>query len=451
MDDYAHHPTEVAATIAAARERFAGRRLIAVFQPHTYSRTQYLLDGFRTCFRDLDELLVLATYAAREPESAGMDAQQLAYMIESPRARYVATFEEAAQAALELLRPGGVFFTIGAGDVDAVGPMVLDALRARGQGPRAKDDVGRPSELVAALERIATVRVNEQLSRHTTFGVGGPADVYVVAENADQLAEIVIACREHKAPVFVLGSGSNIVVGDGGIRGVVIDNRARAITGPIADEGGALRFRAESGASFAGVARTLARQGYGGLEWASGIPGTLGGAVVYNAGAYGGCLADVLRSIRIVNGTGAAKDVPADDLEFVYRGSAFTRGQFRDRVVLAAEFTLWPGEADALMQRVQELDGKRLAAQPRGRNAGSIFKNPPGHPAWKLIDDVGLRGHRIGDAQISDKHCNFFINAGHARAADVKVLIDLARERVRDRFGIELELEVGLVGEGFDG
>ncbi len=464
MDDYAHHPTEVAATVAAARERFAGRRLIAVFQPHTYSRTQYLLDGFRTCFRDLDELLVLATYAAREPESAGMDAQQLTYMIESPRARYVATFDEAAQAALELLRPGDVFFTIGAGDVDAVGPMVLEGLRSRpnqGTGEPTKQSakttgsmvpgLSGSQRLIADLQKIASVRLSEPLSRHTTFGVGGPADVYVVAENAEQLAEIVIACREHKAPVFVLGSGSNIVVGDGGIRGVVIDNRARAITGPVADEGGALRFRAESGASFAGVARTLARQGYAGLEWASGIPGTLGGAVVYNAGAYGGCLADVLRSIRIVNGTGTAKDMPADDLEFVYRGSAFTRGQFRDRVVLAAEFTLWPGEADALMRRVQELDAKRLAAQPRGRNAGSIFKNPPGHPAWKVIDDVGLRGHRIGDAQISDKHCNFFINAGRARAADVKALIDLARACVHDRFGIELELEVGLVGEGFDG
>jgi len=451
MDDYAHHPTEVAATVAAARERFAGRRLIAVFQPHTYSRTAYLLDGFRTCFRDLDELLVLATYAAREPESAGMDAQQLAYMIEAPRARYVATFEEAAQAALELLRPSDVFFTIGAGDVDAVGPLVLERLQSRPAAGSMVQGFPGYEALIRSLGKITSVRLSEPLSRRTTFGVGGPADIYVVAENADQLAAIVIACREHKAPVFVLGSGSNILAGDGGIRGVVIDNRAKAISGPLPDEGGALRFRAESGASFAGVARTLARQGYAGLEWASGIPGTLGGAVVYNAGAYGGCLADVLRSVRIVNGTGAAKELPAGDLELVYRGSAFTRGQFRDRVVLAAEFVVWQGDAGALTQRVHELDSKRLAAQPRGRNAGSIFKNPPGHPAWKLIDEVGLRGHRIGDAQISDKHCNFFINAGHARAADVKALIDLARSRVRERFGIELELEIGLVGEGFDG
>ena len=235
-----------------------------------------------------------------------------------------------------------------------------------------------------------------------------------------------------------------------GIRGVVIENRARAVTGPQQGTEGELLFQAESGASFAAVARHLARDGYAGLEWASGIPGTLGGAVVYNAGAYGGCLGDVLRSISYVNGTGTTREAAASELDLVYRGSVFTRGQFEHRIVLSAEFALWNGDSDDLMRRVRELDGKRLSAQPRGRNAGSIFKNMPDHPAWRVIDEVGLRGHRIGDAQISDKHCNFFINAGRARAADVKALIDLARARVRDRFGIEMELEIGLIGEGFD-
>ena len=295
------------------------------------------------------------------------------------------------------------------------------------------------------------MREHEPLSRHTTFGIGGPADVYVVAKNSDDLADIVIACREHDAPVFVLGSGSNIIVSDVGIRGVVIENRARAVSGPEPDGKGGFRFKAESGASFASVARGFARQGFAGLEWASGIPGTLGGAVVYNAGAYGGSLADVLKSIRIVNGTGTARDVPAEDLNLVYRGSVFTKGQYENRVVLEAEFTLWQGDEKELMERVRDLDRRRLAAQPRGRNAGSIFKNTPEHPAWRMIDRVGLRGHRIGDAQISEQHSNFFINAGSATATDMKALIDLARERVREKFGVELELEVGLVGEGFDG
>ncbi|MCH8950199.1 MAG: UDP-N-acetylmuramate--L-alanine ligase, partial [Chloroflexi bacterium] len=436
LDDYAHHPTEVAATLAAARERFPGRRLIAIFQPHTYSRTRYLLDGFRTCFRELDELLLAPTYAAREPESAGMDAAALALAIEAPRAVALDSLEAAAEAALGLLREGDVFFTLGAGDVDAVGQMVLDGLRERERGREQQSstratNVPAEAGLFAALEEITAVRQDEPMSRHTTFGIGGPADIYVTATSAAELARIVLACREHDAPWFVLGSGSNILVGDAGIRGVVIENRAKALEGPLPDDEGGFRFRVESGASFAAVARGIARRGYAGLEWASGIPGTLGGAVVYNAGAYGGCLADVLRSIRFVNGTGAEKELPAEDLGLVYRGSAFTRGQFRDRVVLEAEFTVWPGDARELMERVSELDARRLAAQPRGRNAGSIFKNTPDHPVWKLIDEVGLRGHRIGDAQVSEKHCNFFINAGQARAADMKALIDLARDRVR--------------------
>jgi UDP-N-acetylmuramate--L-alanine ligase/UDP-N-acetylenolpyruvoylglucosamine reductase len=451
MDDYAHHPTEIAVNVAAARERFAGRRIIACFQPHTYSRTQYLLEEFRTCFRGLDELLVLATYAAREPESAGVDARGLVDAIEAPSARFVADFDEAAQVALELLEPGDVFFTIGAGDVDTVAPLVLQGLKSRMSRTSGSHSGHAEPRLVEALEKVALVRTNEPLSRHTTFGIGGPADIYVVANNADELARIVIACREFDLPAFVLGSGSNILIGDGGIRGVVIENNAKALIGPEPGEAGAVRFRAESGASFAGVARSLARRGYAGLEWASGIPGTLGGAVVYNAGAYGGSLSDVLQSVSLINGTGSTKELPASELGLQYRGSVFTRGSFDNRVVLTADFVVWPGDTQKLMERVQDLDTRRLAAQPRGRNAGSIFKNPPDHPAWRLIEQVGLRGHRIGDAMISDKHCNFFVNVGQARAEDVKALIYLARSRISERFGIELELEVGLVGEGFNG
>jgi len=171
--------------------------------------------------------------------------------------------------------------------------------------------------------------------------------------------------------------------------------------------------------------------------------------VVYNAGAYGGCLADVLRSVTVVDGEGQEEVIAAGDLDLSYRGSAFVRGLLAGRVVLWAEFGLRTGSAEELTARVRELDARRLAAQPRGRTAGSIFKNTPEYPAWQLIDQVGLRGHRIGDAQVSPKHANFFINAGRASASDVKALIELALGRVRERFGLELELEIALVGEGF--
>ncbi len=307
-------------------------------------------------------------------------------------------------------------------------------------------------KLAAALERVGMeVRRQEPLARHTTFGIGGPADVFVVCRSAAELRSAVAAARDAGLPWFVLGSGSNILVGDGGVRGVTIANEARRVTPPEDVGDGRVAVTAESGVSFAALARTLARQGFAGLEWASGIPGTVGGAVVYNAGAYGGCLADALREVTLVNGSDRPERVPAEDLDLVYRGSAFTRGVFRDRLVLDATLVLWRADAASLERRIAELDARRLAAQPRGRNAGSIFKNPPDRPAWKLIDAVGLRGYRIGDAQISEKHCNFFVNLGRARAADVYGLIRLAQERVREQFGVELELEVTLVGEGFDG
>jgi len=302
-------------------------------------------------------------------------------------------------------------------------------------------------ELVAELSTLGPLREEEPLARHTTFGIGGPADAYFVAGSPEALARALALCHHYQTPSFVLGSGSNILVGDLGIRGVTIENNATQVEGPRPDGDGAL-LEAASSASLAALARSLARQGWVGLEWAAGIPGSVGGAVVYNAGAYGGCLADVLLSIRIANSKGE-HEVPAADLGLSYRGSAFTRGLLEGKAVLSATFRLLRGDAARLVERVSELDRRRLAAQPRGRNAGSIFKNTPEHPAWWLIDQVGLRGHRIGEAVISPKHANFFVNAGHARAADVKALIELARERVMARFGIELELEVALVGEGF--
>jgi UDP-N-acetylmuramate dehydrogenase len=297
--------------------------------------------------------------------------------------------------------------------------------------------------LAAALARHGDVRRDEPLARHTTFGVGGPADVFVTVHDAAGLAAATLAAHEAGAGVFVLGSGSNILVADAGIRGVVVDNAAR---NEAASCDGLVQ-RVESGASFAAFARRMCRQGLDGLAWAVGIPGTLGGAVVYNAGAYGGCLADVLTRVRVQEAGGGDEWLDAISLGLVYRGSVFTRGQFAGRTVLEVELRLVPGDAEQLLARAASYDEKRLAAQPRGRNAGSTFKNPPSSPAWKLIEAVGLRGAARGDAAISDRHCNFFVNYGNARAADVAWLIEEAERRVRDQFGVALEREVAFVGD----
>ena len=323
---------------------------------------------------------------------------------------------------------------------------------------------------VTALQGVAAVRLDEPMSRHTTIGIGGPADAYVAVASAARLGEVLRLCAQAGVPVFMLGSGSNIVVGDGGIRGVVVENRAQAVTsppGPLALRGegetggpslGSARledadersqFRLESGCSFAAEARRLAFAGYAGLEWACGIPGTLGGAVVYNAGAYGGCLGDVLRRVAVWDAEAGEVVYEASELGLVYRGSDFTRGLMAGRAVLWAEVALWQGDTEALSARVADYDARRLKAQPRGRNAGSFFKNPPDQPAWRLLDAVGLRGHRIGGAEFSDKHCNFLINAGGATGADVAALKSLAQERVLAEFGAALENEVTLVGEGW--
>jgi UDP-N-acetylmuramate dehydrogenase len=209
-------------------------------------------------------------------------------------------------------------------------------------------------------------------------------------------------------------------------------------------------FRADAGTSFALLSRQLAAAGFEGLEWACGIPGTLGGAVVYNAGAYGGCLGDVLLRIGVWDEAAGEVEYAAAGLGLVYRGSAFTRGLMAGRAVLWAEFALWRGDEAQLRARIAGYDERRLKAQPRGRNAGSFFKNPPGQPAWKLLEAVGMRGYKIGGARFSDKHCNFLINAGEATAADVAALKRLAQQRIREQFGVELEGEVSFVGEGFN-
>ena len=297
------------------------------------------------------------------------------------------------------------------------------------------------------LQAIADVRQNEPMSRHTTFGIGGPADLYVVAQTRDELTRASLAAREADASVFVLGSGSNILVGDGGIRGIVLENQTGTIGAPETSDDH-VYLTVESGVPFASLARHVGRQGLQGLEWAAGIPGTLGGAVVYNAGAYGGCLADALHSVTLLHPDGREEAVPAADLGLAYRSSVFPRGMLSDRVVLDLPFTLAGGEAGDSLSRIDELEKRRKESSSRGRNAGSTFKNPDGHPVWWLIDQVGMRGHRIGDAQISDKHSNYFLNVGAATAAEVLELIELTRQRVREEFAIELETEVTYVGEG---
>jgi UDP-N-acetylmuramate dehydrogenase len=302
-------------------------------------------------------------------------------------------------------------------------------------------------ELLDSLRSVAEVRLDEPLSRHTTFGIGGSADVYAIARNAEDLQRLVSLCHRKNARFFVLGAGSNVLISDKGIRGVTIENRARGVAEPDGSENGGVTVRAESGASIATVARYLCRKGYAGLEWAGGIPGTIGGAVVYNAGAYDGTMANVLQRVQVVGKDGLQYELDVEELGLGYRESAFTRRLFEGHVILSADLLVRRSDPTELAQRLVELDRNRQASQPRGRSAGSIFKNTREYPAWWLIDQVGLRGYRHGDAEISTKHPNFILNVGRASARDVVSLIRLVQKKVEEEFSVKLVPEIAFVGE----
>ncbi len=290
----------------------------------------------------------------------------------------------------------------------------------------------------------ARARVNEPLAPHTTFRIGGPADLLVEARTIDELVECVRLARQFGVPVFVLGNGSNLLVRDGGIRGLVIENHCDAVG---LDETGAARARlqVESGARLPGVANRWARQGWSGLEWAMGVPGTIGGAIVGNAGAHGSCIADNLLVVSVLDAAGVVRELPKTELEFGYRTSRFKRA--KDEIVLRAEFELVRDEPAACLARMNAYAAHRRRTQPTEASVGSMFKNPPGDYAGRLIEQAGMKGARVGGVEVSPLHANFFVNRGGATANDVLRLIEIVRERVRDKFGVELELEIEVVGE----
>lgn len=284
---------------------------------------------------------------------------------------------------------------------------------------------------------------NQSLARHTSLRVGGPAEMLVVAQNQGALQEAITLARGHGIPYRLLGSGSNVLVSDAGLPGLVVINRATVVTFD------GLQVLAESGASFSTVARRCVQRGLAGVEWAANIPGTVGGAVFGNAGAWGGDVASALVEATVLEPDGSVDRWPVGRFEYTYRSSVLkrrgTQGNHR-RVVLEAVFGLKEGHRADLQAKVADIVARRKASQPPGPTCGSVFKNPPGDYSGRLIEAAGLKGTKIGGAEISTVHANFVVNTGSATAADVKELIDLARRSVQDRFGVSLELEIELIG-----
>lgn len=294
-------------------------------------------------------------------------------------------------------------------------------------------------EITTTLPEL-NVRIDEPMSRHTTFRIGGPAD-YFVCPDRTQIAQVFAIAAQNNLPVTVIGNGSNLLVGDKGIRGLVVEIGSAMNTIAVKDN----HIVAGAGALLSQVAAKAAAAGLGGMEFAAGIPGSIGGAVTMNAGAYGGEMKDILTKVTVLTADGAIRTLDVSEMDLSYRHSCVPENQY---VVLEAEMVLVPKPESAIRQQMEELRKKRVEKQPlEYPSAGSTFKRPEGYFAGKLIMDAGLRGYAVGDAQVSEKHCGFVINRKNASASEVRQLMQDVQDKVKEQFGVSLEPEVKMLGE----
>lgn len=285
------------------------------------------------------------------------------------------------------------------------------------------------------------VFTEEAMSQHTTFKIGGPADYFLMPDKGEDVGRVIKICKEKEIPYFILGNGSNLLVGDGGYRGAVIQIYRNMSS--VTVEGN--EITAQAGALLSAVAAAAKNASFTGFEFAGGIPGTIGGAVVMNAGAYGGEMKDVLTEVTVMNAEGDIFTLPTEELELGYRTSIIKTAGY---IVLEAKIRLKEGDPEVIRETMKDLTIRRTTKQPlEYPSAGSTFKRPEGYFAGKLIMDSGLAGYQVGGAQVSEKHCGFVINAGGATARDVRTLMDNVRDIVYKKYGVTLEPEVKFLGE----
>lgn len=287
-----------------------------------------------------------------------------------------------------------------------------------------------------------TVKENVPLAPYTSARIGGPADIFITADTAAELVRVVSLLWKLGLPFTILGGGSNVLVSDKGVRGVVVMNRAKGVKFHAGDQPS---VTAESGVVFSNLANRCASRGLTDLEWAATVPGTVGGAVYGNAGAFGGDMAGNLISAELLTDNGRER-FTVEQMGYGYRTSVLKRGELKG-IILSAELGLHNSTQDDVTVKIQQFSAHRKATQPPGASMGSMFKNPPGDYAGRLIDASGLKGTRIGNAEVSPLHGNFFINHGNTRAADIRALIEKVQKTVKEKQGVDLELEIEFVGD----
>lgn len=292
------------------------------------------------------------------------------------------------------------------------------------------------------------LKKDQMMGRYSVMQVGGPADYLIITNDGKELEEGIRFLWQQEIPFILIGGGSNTLISDAGIREVVVLNKAKEVK-YLDQDPEAPCIWAESGASFGKLARLSGSKGWAGLEWSAGIPGTVGGAVVNNAGAFGSNVADNLVMAEILHPVGdriQRSEWPADQFAYDYRTSVIKSGK-KTAAVLSATFRLRRSTPDEVKGRISSIAEKRQMSQPQGASLGSMFKNPPGDYAGRLIEEGGLKGKRVGDVEISQVHGNFFLNRGNASAKDIAALISQVQEEVKDQFDVELALEIQFVGD----
>lgn len=290
-------------------------------------------------------------------------------------------------------------------------------------------------------KNIGDILIDEPMKNHTSFKIGGPVDIMIIPHSEEQIVETIKLCGENNIPFFVMGNGSNLLIKDGGIRGVVVKINEGFNDIEIKDD----KIYCQSGALLTATSRRAMNGSLTGIEFANGIPGTIGGAVTMNAGAYGGEMKDIITKVRVLDKDNNIKEYSNEEMNFRYRGSKVVD---EGLIVLGVEFQLQHGNFEEIKETMRDLTHQRTSKQPLELpSGGSTFKRPPGYFAGKLIDDSGLRGLKYGGAQVSEKHCGFIVNIDNADCKDVLGLIAVVQKTVRDNYGVELEREIKLIGE----
>src|SRR5437667_858497 len=429
VDDYAHHPTEIRATIATARS--AGReRVLAMFQPHRYSRTRALRKEFGAAFDDADRVVITDIYAASESPIPGISGQVIAEEISAhghPSVSYQPRLARVHCDIGNMLASGDLVLSLGAGNIhEQLSTLAAELVIAE--------------KLKAIVGEEGDVRLHEPLAKHTTLRVGGPAQFWVEPRTEASFAELIRFCRRENLPLFVIGRGSNLLVRDGGIRGLVVH--------PCGGEFDRIEVQSNEitagvGAKLKQIAYAGRNAGVGGLEWMEGIPGEVGGALRMNAGAMGGQTFEHVVSVRVLDAEGNAQTMTPSEMEVHYRHVPTLEKNY----AVSAAFHGVPGGKDEIVRKLEESQHKRKTTQPAASSAGCIFKNPGTIPAGKLVDELGLKNTSVGTARVSEVHGNFIVNDGGATAQEMLELIEQIKAAARSKRGVELETEVQIVGE----